>query len=100
MFVKSDGRLIKLQLAEIEWIEAQRDYVLIHTRQQDLFIHSTMKRLSDRLGEQEFVRVHRSFIVRMDKIEDIEDGSILIGKKVIPLGQSYKDELMSRLNLL
>ena len=36
----------------------------------------------------------------MDKIEDIEDGSILIGKKVIPLGQSYKDELMSRLNLL
>lgn len=100
VFVKSDGRLIKLQLADIEWVEAQRDYVLIHTSQQDLFIHSTMKRLSDRLGEGEFARVHRSFIVRMDKIQDIEDGSILIGKKVIPLGQSYKDELMGKLNML
>ncbi len=100
VFVKSDGRLMKVQLADIEWIEAQRDYVLIHTPSQDFFIHSTMKRLSDRLSETEFARVHRSFIVRMDKIEDIEDGSILIGKKVIPVGASYKDDLMNRLNLL
>lgn len=100
VFVKSDGRLMKVELERIEWIEAQRDYVLIHTAQQDYFIHSTMKRLSDRLSTSEFIRVHRSFIVRMDKIKDIEDGSIVIGKKVIPVGASYKDALMARLNML
>lgn len=100
VFVKSDGRLMKLELAHIEWVEAQRDYVLIHTTKQDFFIHSTMKRLADRLPSANFVRVHRSFIVRLNKIEDIEDGSILIGQKVIPVGASYRDELMSRLNLL
>lgn len=100
VFVKSDGRLMKVHLASIEWIEAQRDYVLIHTHDQDYFIHSTMKRLTDRLNSSDFIRVHRSFIVRLDKIEDIEDGSILIGKKVVPVGASYKDALMSRLNML
>jgi len=100
VFVKSDGRLMKVHLDQIEWIEAQRDYVLIHTPQQDYFIHSTMKRLSDRLSPSDFIRVHRSFIVRMDKIEDIEDGSIVIGKKVIPVGASYKDDLLARLNML
>lgn len=100
VFVKSDGRLMKLELAQIEWVEAQRDYVLIHTPQQDYFIHSTMKRLTDRLNPADFIRVHRSFIVRLDKIEDIEDGSILIGKKVVPVGASYRDALMGRLNML
>lgn len=100
VFVKSDGRLIKLPLVDIEWIEAQRDYVLIHTPVKELFFHSTMKRLSDRLGDADFVRVHRSYIVRLDKIENIEDGSIVIGKKVIPVGESFRDNLLGRLNLL
>ena len=100
VFVKSDGRLMKVALAQVEWIEAQRDYVLIHTPGQEYFIHSTMKRLADRLNTTDFIRVHRSFIVRMDKIQDIEDGSILIGKKVIPVGASYKDDLMARLHML
>jgi len=100
VFVKSDGKLMKVDLIDIEWIEAQRDYVLIHTDAQDYFIHSTMKRLEARLSAPTFLRVHRSFIVRLDKIEDIQDGSILIGKKVIPVGASYKDDLLSRINML
>ena len=99
-FVKSDGKLIKLTFSEIEWIEAQRDYVLIHTPQKDYFIHSTMKRLVDRLDSSVFVRVHRSFIIRMDKISDIKDSSIVIGRKVIPVGASYKSDLTSLINLL
>jgi DNA-binding LytR/AlgR family response regulator len=100
VFVKSEGRLVKLILKEIQWIEAQRDYVLIHTPKKDYFIHSTMKRLSERLGAMDFVRVHRSFIVRMDQIADIEDGSIRIGGKIIPVGASYEDALMKRLTML
>ncbi len=100
VFVKSEGKLIKLVLKEIEWIEAKGDYVLIHTPKQDYFIHSTMKRLSERLGTAEFVRVHRSFIVRLDQIFDIEDGSIRIGNKIIPVGASFEDALLKRLTML
>lgn len=100
VFVKSEGKLIKLVLKEIEWIEAKGDYVLIHTPKQDYFIHSTMKRLSERLGTAEFVRVHRSFIVRLDQIFDIEDGSIRIGDKIIPVGASFEDALLKRLTML
>lgn len=100
VFVKSEGKLTKLVLKEIEWIEAKGDYVLIHTSKQDYFIHSTMKRLSERLGSAEFIRVHRSYIVRLDQIFDIEDGSIRIGKKVIPVGASYEDALLKRLTML
>jgi DNA-binding LytR/AlgR family response regulator len=100
VFVKSEGKLLKLVLKEIEWIEAKGDYVLIHTPKQDYFIHNTMKRLSERLGTAEFVRVHRSFIVRLDQISDIQDGSIRIGKKVIPVGASYEDALLKRLTML
>jgi DNA-binding LytR/AlgR family response regulator len=100
VFVKSDGKLMKVHLKEIEWIEAQRDYVLIHTAKKEYFIHSTMKRLTDRLHSAEFVRVHRSFIIRLDKVEDIQDSSVLIGRKMIPVGASFKDELLDRINLL
>ena len=100
VFVKTEGKLAKLVLKEIEWIEAKGDYVLIHTPKQDYFTHSTMKRLSERLGTEEFVRVHRSFIVRLDQIFDIEDGSIRIGSKIIPVGASFEDVLLKRLTML
>lgn len=100
VFVKSEGKLVKLVLKEIEWIEAKGDYVLIHTPKQDFFIHSTMKGLSERLGTAEFVRVHRSFIVRLDQIFDIEDGSIRIGNKIIPVGASFEEALLKRLTML
>ncbi len=100
VFVKSDGKLMKVALADIEWIEAQRDYVLIHTDTKEYFIHSTMKRLTDRLSTRDFVRVHRSFIIRLDKVQDIQDASVLIGRKVIPVGASFKDDLESKINFL
>jgi DNA-binding LytR/AlgR family response regulator len=100
VFVKSEGKLMKVALAEIEWIEAQRDYVLINTENQRYFIHSTMKRLESRLATERFQRVHRSYIVRLDKISDIQDASIIIGRKVVPIGASYKSDLLDRINLL
>ncbi|MBN4056256.1 response regulator transcription factor [Rhodothermus sp. AH-315-K08] len=100
VFVKSDGRLMKVTLAEIEWIEAQRDYVLIHTAEKDYFIHTTMKRLIDRLSGEEFVRVHRSYLVQISKIADIQNDSLVIGRKVIPIGASYRGEFLSRIRLL
>lgn len=100
VFIKSEGRLVKVRLDEIQWVEAQGDYVMIHTPEDRHMVHSTMKGMANKLPDQDFVRVHRSFIVRIDQIEDIEDASLVIGRKVIPIGASYKSKLLSRLNTL
>ncbi|MFZ1618135.1 MAG: LytTR family DNA-binding domain-containing protein, partial [Flavobacteriales bacterium] len=65
-------------------------------------IHSTMKDIEAKLPESEFMRVHRSFIVRIDKITAIEQPNLILenDKKIIPIGGSYKDDLSKRLNLV
>jgi DNA-binding LytR/AlgR family response regulator len=100
VFVKTGGRLVKLNLAELLYVEAQGDYMLLHTPSDKYLVHSTMKAMAERLPESDFVRVHRSYVVRLDQIKDIEDRSLVIGRAVIPIGATHKDKLMERLNLI
>ena len=99
LFVKSDGRLVRLDLREVAWVEAQKDYVLFHTDERDHLVHVTMKALAERLPDA-FVRVHRSYFVRVDRIGDVEDTSLVVGRKVIPIGATYRKPLLGRLNTL
>ncbi len=100
VFVKTEGRLVKLDLATVRWIEAQGDYVLIHTTGKRYLVHSTMKGMQERLPAGDFARVHRSYIVRLDQIADIADATIVIDRQVIPIGASYRNGLLKRLNRL
>ena len=102
LFVKSNSRLVKLRISEIYYVEALKDYVVINTLGARYTVHSTMKDIESKLPESEFVRVHRSFIVRIDKIVAIEPPNLMLenDKKVIPIGGSYKDDLSRRLNLI
>jgi len=102
LFVKSNSRLVKLKMSDIYYIEALKDYVVINTLNTRYTIHSTMKDIEAKLPESEFLRVHRSFIVRIDKIVAIEQPNLILenDKKVIPIGGSYKDDLAKRLNLV
>ena len=83
-------------------MEALKDYVVINTKETRYTIHSTMKDIVKKLPEQEFIRVHRSFIVNINHISAIESSNIVLedDKKLIPVGGSYKDELQNRLNFL
>lgn len=102
LFVKSNSRMVKLRTSDIYYIEALKDYVVINTLNTRYTIHSTMKDIEAKLLESEFMRVHRSFIVRIDKITAIEQPNLILEneKKIIPIGGSYKDELAKRLNLV
>lgn len=113
IFVKSNSRLVKLKTKEIYFVEALKDYVTINTLDARYTIHSTMKDIQDRLPANEFVRVHRSFIVRIDKISAIEAPNIVLDiegldrdkvsqriTKQIPIGGSYKEELLKKINLV
>lgn len=100
VFVKSDGRLVKIELDSIRWIEAQGDYVVIRTTERRFIVHSTMKALEEKLPASHFARVHRSYIVSIDQIDGIEDTTILIDREVIPIGSSYRESLLQRLNTI
>ena len=102
IFVKSNSRLVKVKTHEIYYVEALQDYVIIHTKDARYTVHSTMKDMLTKLSSSEFLRVHRSFIVRVDKIVAIEQNNLVIedDKKIIPVGGSYRDELHSRLKFV
>jgi DNA-binding LytR/AlgR family response regulator len=102
IFVKSNSRLIKINTKEIYFIEALKDYVVINTLNTRYTIHSTMKDIEKKMPANDFIRVHRSFIVRIDKIASIELPNLIMenDKKIIPIGGSYKDELVNRLNMV
>ena len=102
IFVKSNSRLVKLRTEEIYFIEALKDYVVINTKGTRYTIHSTMKDIEKKLPSDYFIRVHRSFIVRIDKIASIELPNLILedSKKMIPIGGSYKEELVKKINLI
>jgi DNA-binding LytR/AlgR family response regulator len=102
IFIKSNSRLVKVKTSDIYFIEALKDYVTINTNAGRYTIHSTMKDIESKLSPADFIRVHRSFIVRIDKISSIEPPNLIIedDKKVIPIGGSYKDELIKKINLI
>jgi len=102
IFVKSNSRLVKVRTEDIYFIEALKDYVVINTSGTRYTVHSTMKDIEKKLPPNEFIRVHRSFIVRIDKIVAIDHANLIIedDKKQIPIGGSFKDDLVKRLNMI
>lgn len=100
IFVKSDSMLVRVKVEDILWIEALADYIALVTEQKKYVTHSTMKSVEARLPKDQFLRVHRSYIVRLDRIDAIEDNTILIGKKMIPVGGTYRDALINALDFI
>lgn len=100
LYVNIDRRLIKIAMDSIYLIEAKGDYILIKTEEKNYTVHSTMKKVEDKLPVDKFLKVHRSFIINILKIVDIEDNSVLIKRDVIPVSRSKKPILIQRLNLL
>ena len=100
LYVNIDRRLIKIDIPSIYLIEAKGDYIQVKTEDKNYTVHSTLKKIEDKLPDHLFLKVHRSYIINIKKIIDIEDNSVLIKKDVIPVSRSNRPELMKRLNLL
>jgi two-component system, LytTR family, response regulator LytT len=102
MFVRADYRHNRIDFDKILYIEALKDYVLIHLLSGQVTTHTTIKGIEQLLPENDFVRIHRSYIVRIDKIHSIKYPELIMeGKmKVLPIGGLYKKNLFDRLNSL
>lgn len=100
LYVNIDRRLIKIDIPSIYLVEAKGDYIQIKTEDKNYTVHSTLKKIEEKLPDSLFLKVHRSYIINIKEIIDIEDNTVLIKKNVIPVSRSNRPELMKRLNLL
>lgn len=100
IYVNIDKRLIKIDLLSINNIQANGDYIIIKTEGQNYVVHTTLKKIEQKLPKPLFLKIHRSHIINVNKIIDIQDNSVLISKEVIPISKKNKEELMRHLNLL
>ncbi|NVK84609.1 MAG: response regulator [Cytophagia bacterium] len=100
IFLKVDSKLIKVKIDDILYIEAKGDYALFKTKEKGHIVHTTMKRVEERLSDYNFAKVHRSYVINLSKIVDIEESNLLIDNKVIPISRANKEALIQRLNLL
>ncbi len=99
LFVKVNSKMVRINFDEVLYIEALSDYVIIVTDKQKYIVYTTMKSLDARLPFDHFVRVHRSYILNMKRIEAIEDGSAVVpGGQHVPIGKSYQEAFFSKLN--
>jgi len=100
LYINIDRRLTKLKFDDILFIKAKGDYIDVKTHKEMYVVHSTLKKIKDKLPDNIFLQTHRSYIINFTKIIDIEDNSVLIEKNVIPISRSNRPELIRRLNLL
>ena len=97
IFVKTENRLEKIMLNEILYIEGMRDYRRIHTTQKKVMTLQNFSELEKMIPAQVVCRVHKSYMVALQKIESIERGRILIGEQRIPISSTYKDAFYDKI---
>ncbi len=101
VFIKSEYKIIKVRFDEILFCEGMKDYTQIYMngRPQPVLTLQNLKNFSSRLPESDFVRVHRSYVVSLNHIETISRNEISIGKKVVPIGNSYRNDFFKIIEL-
>lgn len=91
IFVKTEHKIQKIELDDILYIEGLKDYISIFTKNERVITLQNMKKMEETLPKGEFIRVHKSYIISVDKIESIERSRISIAGKTIPVGDTYRD---------
>jgi len=97
IFVKTEHKIQKIELDDILYIEGLKDYISIFTKTERVITLQNMKRMEETLPSSQFIRVHKSYIIALDKIESIERSRITICGKIIPIGDTYRDEFFKRI---
>ena len=101
IFVKVDGKLIRLPLNDIIYVESIGDYVIFHTEKKEKFIvHSTLKNIDEKITDKRFLKIHRSYIVNLTKIVDIEEGNLVVRDKVLPVSRAHRPVLMRHIKTI
>ncbi|WP_312554418.1 LytR/AlgR family response regulator transcription factor [Empedobacter brevis] len=99
-FVKTDGknRFKKIRLSEIYYLESIKNYVILHTEMEQIATYNTLKYFEENLFENQFVKIHKSFLVSLNKIEKTDTNSVRVLGKELPLGDTYRNAFFEKIN--
>ena len=100
VFIRDSGLIRRIRLDDINHLEAQGDYVKIFMGEKTYSVHSSLKSIEDKLPVKNFLRVHRSFIINIAKIDTIEGNTLIIHKQFVPVSDAYKSVLNKRMHIL
>ena len=96
LLVKSEHKVHRIKLDDILFIQSMREYVAYHTPEGRILSLNALKKLEVELPADQFVRIHKSYIVAIDKIKTLEGNQIHIGKEKLPIGAIYKDQVLAK----
>jgi DNA-binding LytR/AlgR family response regulator len=100
IFIRDSNVVRRLKLDGILYAEAMGDYVKLHTPERFYAIHATLKAVEDRLPPSRFLRVHRSYLVAVDKIDTLDGGALIVGGRPLPVADAFRAALNKRMNIL
>ena len=100
IYLKADKKMVKVLLNDIRYIESLKDYVRLKTSGRDVITHQTISYFEEKLPEDQYIRIHRSFIVPVNKIESFSASAIEVPGKELPIGRMYKNQVLAVLNEL
>ncbi|MEM8523229.1 MAG: LytTR family DNA-binding domain-containing protein [Bacteroidota bacterium] len=97
IWIKNGGRMEKIELKEIRYIESMQNYVLLHKSKQKITLHNTLKKLLSYLPEDRFLQVHKSYVINLDHLKSVEGNMLEIEGKIVPIGRSMKEQVLERI---
>ncbi len=100
IFVRHLNSMVKVDIKDILYIEAERNYCRIHSKNKEYLLVMTLKDMDEKLPSKHFLRVHRSFIINISQISEVANTHLVIGKKAVPISKSLKEELLNRLQTI
>jgi DNA-binding LytR/AlgR family response regulator len=100
LFIRDSNIVRRLSIEEILYAEAMGDYVKLHTAAKFYAIHTTLKAVEERLPSDQFLRIHRSYIVSVPRIDTIQDGALIVQGRSLPVADAYRAGLNRRMNIL
>ena len=100
IFIRDSNIIRRLKVDDILFAEAMGDFVKLHTTSKFFAIHSTLKSVEERLPAEKFIRVHRSYIIAINKIDTIQDGILILNGKPVPVADTYRALLNKKMNIL
>jgi len=99
-YIKDRTRMTKVQTSNILYLEGSNNYTIIHTNDKRYVISQTLKKVAESMNPEQFIRIHKSAIINMDKIDEIVDAHVVINNKKIAIGRTYRGNLMVRLDTI
>jgi DNA-binding LytR/AlgR family response regulator len=100
IFVKHKEKMVKLFLEDILYIEAERNYCRIFTKNKEYLLATTLKIMEEKLPLRRFIRVHRSFMVNLAQVDEVAESHVIINQKAIPLSHTLREDLLSRIQMI